>query len=83
MIGRILVGLLFAALGVLILKYTYPLKNAFGSWGWAERYLGNGGTYSAWKLIGIGLMILGVLWATGTLGGLLAGTLGQFFAGSI
>lgn len=83
MLGQILTGIILAAIGVVILKFHYQLKNLFGSWGWAEDKLGSGGTYTAWKLIGLGMMVFGVLWGTGTLGSLLTNVLGMFFSGTV
>ncbi|MBM2820909.1 MAG: hypothetical protein HW405_669 [Candidatus Berkelbacteria bacterium] len=57
---KILVFLACTGIAVLILKYTEPIVRMVGKMEWAERYLGAGGTYSAWKLIAI-LLIVGSL----------------------
>ena len=57
--------LLFAA-GVLIMKYSVPITDQFsGKIDLAEKYLGTGvgaGTYTWWKLFGLGMCVLSVLW---------------------
>ena len=57
---KILVFLVCTGIAILILKYTEPLVRMIGKMDWAERYLGMGGTYTAWKLIAI-LLIVGSL----------------------
>ncbi len=53
------------ALGVLVMKYTVQVTNMTGKIDFAEKYLGTGigaGTYTFWRLFGLGLCILSVLW---------------------
>jgi len=57
---KILIFLACTGIAILILKYTEPLVRMIGKMDWAERYLGMGGTYTAWKLIAI-LLIVGSL----------------------
>ena len=57
---KILVFLLCIGVAILILKYTEHLVRLIGKMSWAERYLGMGGTYTAWKIIAI-LLIFGSL----------------------
>jgi hypothetical protein len=56
-------------LGVLCMKYTVQITNTTGKIDLAERYLGGGlaGTYTWWRLFGLGLCILSVLWLFGML----------------
>lgn len=52
-------------LGVLIMRYTVPITNFTGKIDFAEKYLGTGigaGTYTWWRLFGLLLCILSVLW---------------------
>jgi len=58
---RLLVAVVGLVGGSLLLTHSYQLTHLFGYNSLAERYLGNGGTYSMWKLIGV-LSILGSLW---------------------
>ncbi len=58
--AKILVFLICLGIALLILKYTERLVRTIGKMYWAEKYLGPGGTYSAWKLIAV-LLIFGSL----------------------
>lgn len=51
MIGNIFYGLLLMIGGAAILKYRKTVHDWTGGWGWAEHYLGRGGTYTAICLI--------------------------------
>ncbi len=54
--------LLFLALeplGLIAIVYSYHIVKMFGRLDWAEQYLGGGGSYAAWKLIGVGAIIAG------------------------
>lgn len=59
-IAVLIVGLL---LGTAFLKYNFQLTRLFGHNSWAERYLGDGGTYTMWKLLGVIAIIIAVLYA--------------------
>jgi len=64
--ARVLLSLMVIALGVLSMKYSVAITDQFtGKIDLAEKYLGTGigaGTYTFWKLFGLLLCILGVLW---------------------
>lgn len=60
---KILVFLLCVGLGILILKYTEPIVRTVGKMDWAERRF-SGGTYTVWKLIGIGVIAGGLIYVT-------------------
>ncbi|MEX0594611.1 MAG: hypothetical protein WD157_00735 [Patescibacteria group bacterium] len=47
--------------GVLMMRHNYQLVQLFGYAGLAERYLGQGGSYTMWKLLGL-LAIFGSLY---------------------
>ncbi len=52
-------------IGVLVMKYSFQVTNMTGKIDLAEKYLGSGiggGTYTWWKLCGLGICILSVLW---------------------
>ncbi len=64
-----LAPLVFVA-GVLIMKYSVKVTNMTGKIDFAEKYLGTGigaGTYTWWKLVGLGLCIISVFWFFGML----------------
>jgi len=58
---NILIFLGMLALGTISLAYTRNLVNIFGRMDWAERWFGVTGTYTAWKLIGVALIVGGML----------------------
>jgi hypothetical protein len=55
------------ALGAVIVKFTGPIARTVGQNDLAERYLGMGGTYTMWTLIGVGLIIASFFVLTGDL----------------
>ena len=79
---RILVGILGVPLGILIMVYRYHLKQFTGDIDFAERYLGSGGTYNLFIIIGLAVSILSVMYAFGTLQEFFGGYLGSFFSGA-
>lgn len=46
--------------GVLMMRYSYQLTQIFGYNSLAERYLGSGGTYTMWKLLGVFAILLAI-----------------------
>lgn len=74
---------LVVVLGILMMRYTVQITNLTGPVDVAEKYLGGGlfaGTYTFYRLVGLGFCIIGALWffgALGLLGGPLASILGQ------
>lgn len=50
------------AIGTAFIKYNFQLTKLFGHNSLAERYLGDGGTYNMWKLLGIALIIISVIY---------------------
>ncbi len=79
MIWRIIGGIVLFLLGLPFVINTKWFMENFGSNAWAEAKLGAGGSWLFYKLIGIGLSLIGILLATGLLGGLLIGTVGKLF----
>jgi hypothetical protein len=63
---RFIFAPLVFVLGILCMKYSVVITDQFsGKIDLAEKYLGTGigaGTYTWWKLFGLGLCILSVLW---------------------
>lgn len=56
----VLIAAVFTCLGMI--KYREKLVRIVGKADWAERYLGNGGTYTMWILWGILLVVIAVVW---------------------
>jgi hypothetical protein len=62
---RFFLSPLVFALGILCMKYTVQITNNTGKIDLAEKYFGTGigaGTYTFWRLFGLGLCIISVLW---------------------
>lgn len=66
-LARLVVFALSLVVGFWMIRNSLTLVGWFGQFSWAERYLGAGGSYSAWKLFGILVIILGFLYAVGQL----------------
>lgn len=72
-------GFIGMVLGFLILVLRPQIKGLTGDIGFAERYLGQGGTWTFLALLGIAIFILSLMWATGTLQDALLSAFGGFF----
>ncbi|QQR55166.1 hypothetical protein IPG41_01185 [Candidatus Peregrinibacteria bacterium] len=59
-------GFIGMLIGLLILIYRPKIKDFTGDIAFAERYLGSGGTWTFFIILGVGIFILSLLWATGT-----------------
>ena len=57
---KILVFVIGLSIGTGLIKYNYQLTQLFGHNSLAEQYLGNGGTYTMWKLLGV-VVIIGTI----------------------
>jgi hypothetical protein len=68
--------LLFAA-GLLIIIYRERIQRVSGNFAFAEKWFGNGGTYTFYILLGFGTIIFSVAYVTGTLDGLVGATFGR------
>jgi hypothetical protein len=60
-----MIGLLVIGLGVVIIKYTRQTYEFVGSFAWAEKFFGIGGTISALKIFGLVFIAVGALYALG------------------
>ena len=65
--------------GLMIIKYRETFYNFTGPNAWAEKWLGSGGTYNLYVLIGTFLAIGSILYFFGVLGGLTNAVFGRFF----
>ena len=80
MIGRVLLGLAMVGVGAVITIYANKIYEAMGPMAWAEEHLGTeGGTRLMYKLIGIGLAVLGFMVATNLLTSLIISILSAIF----
>lgn len=57
-VAKIFTFLISIIVGILVLKYTEAIVRTFGKNVYAEQYLGAGGTYNMWKIIGILIPVL-------------------------
>lgn len=71
-------GLLGLYISFLMIRYREKIVNFTGKIGWAETYLGRGGTYNAMILIAIIFFFWSILYMTGNLDFIFGG-LGKFF----
>ncbi len=76
-----LISLILIACGFGLILYTRPVVDFTGSFDFAERILGTGGTYNFLKVIGLLMIITSFMWMTGTLQPFLAGIFGPFLPG--
>jgi hypothetical protein len=60
-------GLMGMVLGFLIVVFRARIKSFTGDIGFAERYLGAGGTWTFLLIVGLAIFVLSLMWATGTL----------------
>jgi hypothetical protein len=60
----VLIASIFAC--ILVIKYRLQMVNTFGKAYWAEKYLGSGGSYTMWIIIGILMVFLAAAWLVGT-----------------
>jgi hypothetical protein len=67
---RFVWGVITIIIGMLVMRYNFQITNTFGKVGWAENHLGGGlgGTYVMWKLVGLLLVILGLLYMFNVMG---------------
>ena len=79
MIGRIILGLIVAVVGALITLKSEWIYMNLGAIPTAEKYLGTeGGSRLAYKLIGIGITIIGFLIMTNLITSVLGSFAGLF-----
>lgn len=69
---QIILGLIIAAVGALIVIKSEAVLNAFGRIAWFEEHLGfEGGSRLGYKLVGMLAIAVGIMMATGLIGGFL------------
>jgi hypothetical protein len=77
---QIVFGIMGMILSILILIYRVQIRGFMGTIGWAERYFGPGGTYTALLLAGVLGFFASLIIMTGTLDWLVGGFAGTFFS---
>jgi len=76
---QIVGGLIGLILSFLLIIYRVPVKHFMGDIGWAEKYFGPGGTFTALLLIGVFGFIFSLMIMTGTLDLLIGGFINTLF----
>ena len=74
-----IVGFTVSVSGFLLVVYRERVKGYTGDIGFAERYFGNGGTYTFYLLLGIAFFVGGLMWSTGAIQRWFLENLGRFF----
>lgn len=77
--NRFTVFITLILLGFFVLYYTRQVKSFTGSWNWAERIFGTGGTYTAIKLLGVFFIIFAFAYGTGHIEEIFLKYLGPIF----
>lgn len=75
---KILLGLIGILLSYAMVRYRKNIVDFTGKFGWAERYLGAGGTYNAMILFALGIFLFSILYMTGNIDYVFGGV-GKFF----
>lgn len=75
---RIIIGILIVGAGFIMVWRTRWIISLVGRSSFGERTF-SGGSYTFYKLIGIGVILLGVVVVVGLQGDLLTGTLGRLY----
>lgn len=76
----IIAWLLIPAGVVIVWKTPYIVDHMIGEVAWAEKYIGAGGTYTFFRVLGIVVSILAFMWITGDLPQWLRVNAGKYFA---
>jgi hypothetical protein len=74
-----LTGICIALGGFLVIVFREHIQRLTGDIGFAEQYLGSGGTYTFLLIFGVLMFVGGLMWSTGTLQALFASSLGRYF----
>lgn len=64
-VSHLIIGLVMAGLGVAMVKFSFKLLTITGQQDWLEKYTGAGSTNGMYKLFGVALILLGLLFGTG------------------
>lgn len=81
MAARIILGLIGAALSILLIVYRVRVRQFIGQISWAEQKIGPGGTYAVLVLFGIFGFFFSLAYMTDSFG-LILGDFGARFFGS-
>lgn len=79
---RYLVGLIGFPLGIIIIVYRERVKNFTGDMAFAEKWFGQGGTYTAVLIFGLFVSIGSLMYMFGAFQSLIGGILGPILGPS-
>lgn len=65
--------------GFAVIYFREKLQRFSGNFAFAEKWLGSGGTFNFYILFGLGMIVISIVYVTGTLDGFIQGTVGRFF----
>lgn len=65
-------------IGLLILVFRPRIKDFTGDIGFAEKWFGSGGTWTFFIILGVGIFVLSLMWATGSLQSFMSSKFSQF-----
>jgi hypothetical protein len=65
---KIFWGIIGIGIGFVVIKYSFQLVQFFGHIPWAERHMGGGGTYMLYKITGLIVIALSMLYMFNGLG---------------
>ncbi|OGF25600.1 hypothetical protein A2303_00885 [Candidatus Falkowbacteria bacterium RIFOXYB2_FULL_47_14] len=76
---HIILGMVMIAVGALLVAKSEWMLNNFGRMEWFELHMGGGGSRMGYKLIGLAIIFLGILFFTNMIGGFLTWVLSPLF----
>lgn len=76
---HLVIGFIISVLGFLLIVYRERVKGITGDIGFAEQYLGVGGTYTFLLLVGIVTFMFGLMWASGSFQDWFVENMGRYF----
>lgn len=80
MFKQIFLGLIGIGIGILLVIKTEPLLGYTGHIGWIEEHLrGFGGTRMFYKLLGVFIVLVSLMYMTGMLQNMIVAIFGRFF----
>jgi len=77
--NQYVLGFLCMIGGLLLIIFREKIKNVTGNIGFAEQYLGVGGTWTFYALLGVASFIFGLMWMTGSFQTVFESFFGKFF----
>jgi len=81
--NKFFVAIIFFPLSFILIIYREKIKQFTGSIAFAETYLGSGGTYTLFLILGVLMFVITLMYLTGTIQSMLGAIFGPLlFTGS-